>query len=176
MVELSFAQEGRSHTLRIIREILFFERRDAGRSRACPRLFKHVMTRRVSCLYLRFQTSDFSRELSVSGRRHDFIALHIRMSAKKICRMSASLRWKTETGEQIEINTATDDPGTLNALAETHRPTQPRRCAETTRRRVRCDWRKLSARASFVFNKRERRMAYDELVVAVSDLHESRAS
>ncbi len=72
-------KKGRSHTLRIIREILFFE--PAGRGTA-PALaldyLNKVVTRRAVVFFVSdFQTDDFSRELSVSGRRHDFIAVHI---------------------------------------------------------------------------------------------------
>src|SRR3979411_89513 len=72
-------KKGRSHTLRLIREILFFE--PAGRGTA-PALaldyLNNIVTRRAVVFFISdFQAPDFSRALSVSGRRHDFIALHI---------------------------------------------------------------------------------------------------
>src|SRR5207249_9342265 len=37
---------------------------------------------------------DFSRALAVSGRRHDFIAIHIRDEREKVFQTLASSRWK----------------------------------------------------------------------------------
>src|SRR6187399_2326417 len=79
-------KKGRSHTLRIIREILFFE--PAGRGTA-PALaldyLNKIVTRRAVVFFISdFQTGDFSRELSVSGRRHDFIAVHIQDQREEV--------------------------------------------------------------------------------------------
>src|SRR6476620_8966176 len=73
------AKKGRSHTLRIIREILFFEPHGKGTDPALAlRYLNKVVTRRAVVFFVSdFQTGDFSRELAVSGRRHDFIAVHI---------------------------------------------------------------------------------------------------
>src|SRR5438105_9215745 len=102
-------KKGRSHTLRIIREILFFE--PAGRGTA-PALaldyLNNVVTRRAVVFFISdFQTGDFSRELSVSGRRHDFIALHIQDEREEYLPNVGIITLEyAETGEQIEINTA----------------------------------------------------------------------
>ncbi|HEY2614442.1 MAG TPA: DUF58 domain-containing protein, partial [Chthoniobacterales bacterium] len=115
-------KKGRSHTLRIIREILFFE--PAGRGTA-PALaldyLNKVVTRRAVVFFISdFQTGDFSRELSVSGRRHDFIAIHIQDQREKLLPNIGIITLEdAETGEQIEINTS--DRNTRNrftALAE----------------------------------------------------------
>src|SRR5918912_3984193 len=73
------ARKGRSHTLRLIREILFFE--PQGR-RTEPALaldyLNKVVTRRAVVFFISdFQAPDFSQALAVTGRRHDFIALRI---------------------------------------------------------------------------------------------------
>jgi uncharacterized protein (DUF58 family) len=118
-------KKGRSHTLRIIREILFFE--PAGRGTA-PALaldyLNNVVTRRAVVFFISdFQTSDFSRELSVSGRRHDFIALHIQDQREEALPNVGIITLEdAETGEQIEINTG--DRSTrarFSAQAETRR-------------------------------------------------------
>lgn len=102
-------KKGRSHTLRIIREILFFE--PAGRGTA-PALaldyLNKVVTRRAVVFFISdFQTGDFSRELSVSGRRHDFIAIHIQDQREELLPNVGIITLEdAETGEQIEINTA----------------------------------------------------------------------
>src|SRR5712675_493440 len=102
-------KKGRSHTLRIIREILYFE--PAGRGTAPgPALdyLNKVVTRRSVVFFISdFQTSDFSRELAVSGRRHDFIALHIQDEREETLPNVGIITLEdAETGEQIEINTA----------------------------------------------------------------------
>ncbi len=118
-------KKGRSHTLRIIREILFFE--PAGRGTA-PALaldyLNKVVTRRAVVFFVSdFQSSDFSRELSVSGRRHDFIAVHVQDQREEILPNVGIITLEdAETGEQIEINTADRTTrARFSALAETRR-------------------------------------------------------
>jgi uncharacterized protein (DUF58 family) len=157
-------KKGRSHTLRIIREILFFE--PVGRGTA-PALaldyLNNVVTRRAVVFFISdFQTSDFSRELSVSGRRHDFIALHIQDEREeKLPNVGIITLEDAETGEQIEINTADRTTrARFSALAETQRTELNR----TLRRNhidaisLRTGENYLPALRSF-FKQRERRMA-----------------
>src|SRR5882672_4259899 len=102
-------KKGRSHTLRIIREILFFE--PAGRGTA-PALaldyLNKVVTRRAVVFFISdFQAPDFSHTLAVSGRRHDFIAIHIHDERERILPNIGIITLEdAETGDQIEINTA----------------------------------------------------------------------
>src|SRR6186713_1645377 len=79
-------KKGRSHTLRIIREILFFEPLGRGTEPALALDYLNkVVTRRAVVFFVSdFQSSDFSRELSVSGRRHDFIAVHVQDQREEI--------------------------------------------------------------------------------------------
>jgi uncharacterized protein (DUF58 family) len=157
-------KKGRSHTLRIIREILFFE--PAGRGTA-PALaldyLNNVVTRRAVVFFISdFQTNDFSRELSVSGRRHDFIALHIQDQREEALPNVGIITLEdAETGEQIEINTG--DRSTrarFSAQAETQRADLNR----TLRRNnidaisLRTGENYLPALRSF-FKQRERRLA-----------------
>ena len=157
-------KKGRSHTLRIIREILFFE--PAGRGTA-PALaldyLNKVVTRRAVVFFVSdFQTDDFSRELSVSGRRHDFIAVHIQDQREETLPNVGIITLEdSETGEQIEINTA--DRSTrarFSALAETKRielnRTLRRNSIDAISLRTGEDY--LPALRSF-FKQRERRLA-----------------
>src|SRR5881409_1760818 len=102
-------KKGRSHTLRIIREILFFE--PAGRltdpALALDYLNK-VVTRRAAVFFISdFQAPDFSQALAVTGRRHDFIALRIEDERERVLPNIGIITLEdAETGEQIEINTA----------------------------------------------------------------------
>jgi uncharacterized protein (DUF58 family) len=157
-------KKGRSHTLRIIREILFFE--PAGRGTA-PGLaldyLNNVVTRRAVVFFISdFQTSDFTRQLSVSGRRHDFIALHIQDEREEnLPNIGIITLEDAETGEQIEINTGDRTTrARFSALAETQRAELYR----TLRRNsidaisLRTGENYLPAMRSF-FKQRERRLA-----------------
>ena len=157
-------KKGRSHTLRIIREILFFE--PAGRGTA-PALaldyLNKVVTRRAVVFFVSdFQTGDFSRELAVSGRRHDFIAVHIQdQREENLPNVGIITLEDAETGEQIEINTGDRNArARFAALAETQRADLYR----TLRRNhidaisLRTGENYLPALRSF-FKQRERRLA-----------------
>lgn len=157
-------KKGRSHTLRIIREILFFEPAGRGTTPALALDYLNkIVTRRAVVFFISdFQTSDFSRELSVSGRRHDFIALHIQdRREEQLPNIGIITLEDAETGEQIEINTS--DRATRNrfsTLAETQRADLNR----TLRRNnidaisLRTGENYLPALRSF-FKQRERRLA-----------------
>jgi uncharacterized protein (DUF58 family) len=157
-------KKGRSHTLRIIREILFFE--PAGRGTA-PALaldyLNNVVTRRAVVFFISdFQTSDFSRELSVSGRRHDFIALHIQdQREEQLPSIGIITLEDAETGEQIEINTG---DRTTRARFSAQAETQRAELNRTLRRNhidaisLRTGENYLPALRSF-FKQRERRLA-----------------
>jgi uncharacterized protein (DUF58 family) len=118
-------KKGRSHTLRIIREILFFqpEGRGTAPSLALDYLNKVVTRRAVVFFVSDFQTGDFSRELAVSGRRHDFIAVHIQdQREEQLPNVGIITLEDAETGEQVEINTADRNTrARFNAMAETRR-------------------------------------------------------
>src|SRR4026208_1092202 len=72
-------KKGRSHTLRIIREILFFDPvgRGTNPAAALDHLNKIVTRRAVVFFISDFQAEDFSRALAVTARRHDLIAIRI---------------------------------------------------------------------------------------------------
>lgn len=112
-------KKGRSHTLRLIREILFFE--PEGRGTEPPLALDYlnnIVTRRAVVFFISdFQAPDFSRALAVSGRRHDFIAIHIRDEREKVLPNIGIITLEdAETGEQIEINTA--DRGTRGRFTD----------------------------------------------------------
>src|SRR4051794_28282581 len=102
-------KKGRSHTLRIIREILFFQ--PQGR-RTEPALaldyLNKLITRRAVVFFISdFQAPDFSQALAVTGRRHDFIAIRVEDERERVFPNIGLITLEdAETGEQIEINTA----------------------------------------------------------------------
>ncbi len=102
-------KKGRSHTLRIIREILFHQpqRRGTAPAEALDYLNK-VITRRAVVFFISdFQAPDFSQALAISGRRHDFIAVHVEDEREvDLPDVGIIMLQDAETGEQIELNTA----------------------------------------------------------------------
>ena len=112
-------KKGRSHTLRLIREILFFE--PAGRGTepalALDYLNKLVTRRAVVFFISDFQAPDLSHTLAVSGRRHDFIAVQIQDEREQVLPNVGIITLEdAETGEQIEINTG--DRGTRSRFSD----------------------------------------------------------
>src|SRR4029434_9547360 len=70
-------QKGRAHTLRLIRDILFFAPRGRGTFPGEALAYMNrVLHRRAVVFFISdFQAPDFSKELSVTARRHDLIAV-----------------------------------------------------------------------------------------------------
>jgi uncharacterized protein (DUF58 family) len=102
-------KKGRSHTLRLIREILFFEPAGRGTEPALALDYlNNIVTRRAVVFFISdFQAPDFSRALAVTARRHDFIAVHINDEREtNFPNIGIITLEDAETGEQIEINTA----------------------------------------------------------------------
>jgi len=102
-------KKGRSHTLRLIREILFFQPEGCGTDPALALDYLNkIVTRRAVVFFISdFQAPDFSDALAVSGHRHDFIAIHIHDEREKVLPNIGIVTLEdAETGEQIEINTA----------------------------------------------------------------------
>ena len=102
-------KKGRSHTLRLIREILFFQPQGRGTDPALALDYlNNIVTRRAVVFFISdFQAPDFSHALAVSARRHDFIAIHVQDEREKVLPNIGIITLEdAETGEQIEINTA----------------------------------------------------------------------
>jgi uncharacterized protein (DUF58 family) len=157
-------KKGRSHTLRIIREILFFE--PVGRKTE-PALaldyLNKVVTRRAVVFFISdFQSPDFSQPLAVTARRHDFIALRIEDEREKVFPNIGLITLEdAETGEQVEINTANRATrARLNETAERHETellrVLRRNNVDSVRLRTGEDY--LPALRTF-FKQRERRLA-----------------
>jgi uncharacterized protein (DUF58 family) len=112
-------KKGRSHTLRLIREVLFFEPQGRGTEPALALDYlNNVVPRRAVVFFISdFQVPDFSQALAVTGRRHDFIALRIEDERERVFPNIGLITLEdAETGEQIEINTA--QRGTRTRLSE----------------------------------------------------------
>jgi len=157
-------KKGRSHTLRLIREILFFEPQGRGTEPALALDYlNNIVTRRAVVFFISdFQAPDFSRALAVSGRRHDFIAIHIRDEREKVLPNIGIITLEdAETGEQIEINTADRRTrGRFTDLASEHETDLSRTLRRNNIDAIALQTGKdyLPALRSF-FKQRERRLA-----------------
>ena len=102
-------KKGRLHTLRLIREILYFEPRGRG---TAPGQALHYLNRvhpRKAAVFLLsdFQTPLFERELGVTARRHDLIAMPVSDPRETVLPDVGIVVFEdAETGEQIEVNTS----------------------------------------------------------------------
>ncbi len=157
-------RKGRSHTLRLIREILFFEPKGRGTDPASALNYLNRVVTRKSVVFLisDFQTPDISRELSVTGRRHDLIAMPIvdprEESLPDVGRLTLE---DAETGEQIEIDTSSRSVRAAYLAAVDERNDKLKRLL----RRNRIDSISLKTDADYMpalrnfFRLRERRLA-----------------
>jgi uncharacterized protein (DUF58 family) len=156
-------KKGRLHTLRLIRDILFFQPKGKGTNpgEALSYLNRIVDRRSVVFLISDFQAPDFSKELSITARRHDLIAMQIVDPREEEL---PDVGWLTledaETGEQIEVNTS--DRRVRVALAERVRALAQSRLKDFRRKRI--DAVTLRTHEDYVvplrtfFRNRERRM------------------
>lgn len=156
-------KKGRIHTLRLIREILYFEPKGRGTQPgdALDYLNRVLHRRSVVFLISDFQAPNFSKQLSVTNRRHDLIAIPIvDPREEELPDVGLLTLEDAETGEQIEVNTS-DRRMRLGYLAAIEQRTAAR-LREFRRQRIdaislRTNQDYVPALRSF-FKSRERRL------------------
>jgi uncharacterized protein (DUF58 family) len=102
-------KKGRLHTLRLIREILFFEPSGRGTDASIALNYLNRVVSHKSVLFVisDFQAGDFSKALSVTSRRHDLIAIPIVDPLEdNLPNVGIITLEDAETGEQIEVDTS----------------------------------------------------------------------
>jgi len=100
-------RKGRTHTLRLIREILYFEPRGRGTNLANPLDFLNRVTTRRAVVFVvsDFQASDYDRELSICSRRHDLIALPVEDPGERALPNVGIVQLEDpETAKTFEVN------------------------------------------------------------------------
>ena len=100
-------KKGRTHALRIIREVLFFEPEHRGTDLVNALEFiNRVTTRRaVVFLFSDFQNLDFERSASVCSKRHDLVAIPIEDPGEGQLPSAGLVRIEDpETGKTFEAN------------------------------------------------------------------------
>ena len=101
-------KKGRLHTLRLIREMLYFEPKGRGTNMAGALDYLNRVINRRAVLFLisDFITPDFSKALTVSSRRHDVVAMPVRDPGESVLPDVGIITLEdSETGQQIDINT-----------------------------------------------------------------------
>lgn len=102
-------KKGRTHTLRLIRDILYFEPKGKGtRPELALRYLNKVLSRKaVVFLVSDFQSGDLSRELSITSSRHDLVAMPvIDPREEELPDIGIVTLEDSETGEVVELNTS----------------------------------------------------------------------
>jgi len=126
-------QKGRSHILRVIREILFFQPQRKQTDFLIPLDFLNRVTKRKCvtfflsdfCFAADFDRSRFQTKLHLTNRRHDLVAIQVNDPREFEL---PDVGWLTledaETGKQVEVNTS-DQQIRLqySELANQHRQT-----------------------------------------------------
>lgn len=101
-------RKGRAHTLRLIREILFFVPSGRGTVPAVALDFLNKVVTRRSVVFLvsDFQAPDFTSALGTTSQHHDLIAIPIvDPREEELPDVGLVTLEDAETGEQIEVNT-----------------------------------------------------------------------
>lgn len=118
-VEMFIApKKGRLHTLRLIREMLYFEPEGKGTDLAAAlEYINKVITRKAVVFVISdFIAPDYTKQLTVASRRHDVVAMPVLDPGEEQLPDVGLITFEdAETGEQIEINTSSR--GVRNAFA-----------------------------------------------------------
>ncbi|MEY4938132.1 MAG: hypothetical protein RIS64_4493 [Bacteroidota bacterium] len=112
-------QKGRTHILRIIRELLSFEPKGTGTDLAKGlQYLNNVIKKRSTCFLLSdFMARGYEDALRISSKRHDIIGIHVFDPAEAVLPPVGLMRAiDAETGRRLWIDT--DDPKTQRKFAE----------------------------------------------------------
>jgi uncharacterized protein (DUF58 family) len=102
-------KKGRMHTLRLIREMLYFEPKGRGTNLAAALEYINKLLTRRAVLFVvsDFMAPDYAKPLTVASRRHDMVAMPIRDPGEENLPDVGLITFEdAETGEQIEVNTS----------------------------------------------------------------------
>lgn len=164
-VELFIApKKGRLHTLRLIREMLYFEPRGRRTDLAgALDYMNRVMARRsVVFLISDFMDSGFEKALTVTGRRHDVVAMPVSDPGEgALPDVGIVTLEDAETGGQIDINTSSRSVRSALRIADENRTNALEKLLRTRR----IDVVPLSTGEDYLlalrsfFEQRERRLA-----------------
>jgi uncharacterized protein (DUF58 family) len=112
-------KKGRLHTLRLIREMLYFEPEGRGTDLAGALDYLNLVVSRRSVVFMisDFLAPDFTKSLTVSSKRHDLVAMPvIDKGESELPNVGIITLEDAETGAQIDVNTSSK--GVRRALRE----------------------------------------------------------
>ncbi|MBD3221856.1 DUF58 domain-containing protein [bacterium] len=101
--------KGRSHVLRIIRELLTFRPTGVGTDLVPPlETVGHVLKRKATVFLVSdFWAGDFTRSLRTVGRRHDCVAVRLRDPREAAIPDVGLVQWRdAETGRTVLVDTS----------------------------------------------------------------------
>ncbi len=110
--------KGKSHVLRLIRELLTFEPEGRGTSLSAPLELLGSVLKRKSTVFLvsDFWAEGFSMPLSLLARRHDLVAVRVRDPRETKIPAVGLVNWiDAETGQEMLVDTSS--PATQRILA-----------------------------------------------------------
>jgi uncharacterized protein (DUF58 family) len=102
-------RKGRRHVLRVLRELLYFEPEGRGTdiTGALKYLTRVVARRAVVFLVSDFFAHGYRKALSVAGRRHDVVAIHMGDRREETLPAVGLIEFEdAETGAQVVVNTS----------------------------------------------------------------------
>jgi uncharacterized protein (DUF58 family) len=102
-------KKGRLHTLRLIREMLYFEPKGRGTNLAgALDYMNRVISRRAVVFMISdFMAPDFTKALTVTSRRHDLVAMPVTDPGEsELPDVGIVTLEDAETGAQIDVNTS----------------------------------------------------------------------
>lgn len=157
-------KKGRLHTLRLIREMLFFEPKGRKTNLAGALDYLNRITSRRCVVFAisDFMAPDFTKALTVTSRRHDLVAMPVIDPGEgEIPNVGIVTLEDAETGEQIDVDTSSQ--AVREGLAELNE--ERLRTLERLLRSRRVDIVRLATDEDYLvalrmfFEQRERRIA-----------------
>ena len=157
-------KKGRLHTLRLIREMLYLEPKGRGTDLAGALDYLNRLTNRRSVVFIisDFMSPDFTKALTVTGKRHDLVAMPVTDPGEgNLPDVGIVTLEDAETGAQIDVNTSSR--AVRRGLSELHE--ERTRSLERLLRSRRIDIVRLSTSEDYLialrafFEQRERRLA-----------------
>jgi len=157
-------KKGRLHTLRLIREMLYLEPKGRGTDLAGALDYLNRVTNRRSVVFIisDFMSPDFTKALTVTGKRHDLVAMPVTDPGEgNLPDVGIVTLEDAETGAQIDVNTSSR--AVRRGLSELHE--ERTRSLERLLRSRRIDIVRLSTSEDYLialrafFEQRERRLA-----------------
>jgi len=102
-------KKGKSHILRIIREIIYYEPESKGTDLEAALIYLNNIQKKKAIVFVLsdFMTSGYESALSIASKRHDIIGLHIYDQAEKeLPRIGLVNSYDAETGTRVILDTS----------------------------------------------------------------------